>query len=114
MLQAAGPDAVGTFFVFLHLLKRHTERLSELLLGHSLQPFEEPNNFLFAAGRFKPQAAARAMWVSLLFTARADPQSPITFAVCVSPSPTPPRARGVTPEAWRSLCALRAHVVLSF
>src|SRR6266478_668636 len=36
MLQAAGPDAVGTFFVFLHLLKRHTERLSELLLGHSL------------------------------------------------------------------------------
>jgi hypothetical protein len=39
-------------------------------------PFEEPNNFLFAAGRFKPQAAARAMWVSLLFRARAAAQGP--------------------------------------
>jgi hypothetical protein len=38
-------------------------------------PFEEPINFLFGVGRFKPQAAARAMWLSLLFRARVAPQS---------------------------------------
>jgi hypothetical protein len=37
MLQATGPEAVGAFFVFLNLLKRHTEHLSELLLAHSLR-----------------------------------------------------------------------------
>jgi hypothetical protein len=35
-------------------------------------PFEEPNNFLVAAP-FKPQAAARAMWRSLLSLQRAPP-----------------------------------------
>jgi hypothetical protein len=38
-------------------------------------------------------------------------KSLMTFEVCVSPSPALPRARGVTSEAWRSLCALFAHVV---
>jgi hypothetical protein len=46
-----------------------------------------------------PQSACRAA------------ESLTAFAVCVSPSPTPPRARGVTLGVWRSLCALRAHVV---
>jgi hypothetical protein len=36
MLQATRPDAVGAFFVFLHLLKRKAKSVSQLLLGHSL------------------------------------------------------------------------------
>jgi hypothetical protein len=35
-LQATRPDAVGTFFVFLHLLKRKAQSVSELPLCHSL------------------------------------------------------------------------------
>ena len=35
MLQATCPDTVGTFFVFLHLLKREAKGLSELPLAHS-------------------------------------------------------------------------------
>src|SRR5690349_12748607 len=51
---------------------------------------------------------------------RAVGKSLETFAVSISPTRpaflpawglTLPRARGVTLEVWRSLCALRAHVV---
>jgi len=33
-LQAAGADAVRAFFIFLHLLERHAERVAEIRLGH--------------------------------------------------------------------------------
>src|SRR5882672_1933907 len=60
----------------------------------------------------KSAQLARRKRADLLFNCACRPaRSLMTFAVCVSPSPTLPRARGVTPEAWRSLCALRAHVV---
>jgi hypothetical protein len=36
MLEATRPDAVGAFFVFLHLLKRKAQSVCKLLLGHSL------------------------------------------------------------------------------
>jgi hypothetical protein len=33
-LQAACADAVGAFFVFLHLLERQSKRISDICLGH--------------------------------------------------------------------------------
>ena len=35
LLQPAGADAVGAFFVFLHLLEGQTERVAELFLAHA-------------------------------------------------------------------------------
>ena len=35
VLQAAGTDAIDSFFIFLHLLKRQAEGIPELLLTHS-------------------------------------------------------------------------------
>ena len=35
LLQAAGANAVGALFVFLHLLKRQPERVAQFLLAHA-------------------------------------------------------------------------------
>ncbi len=35
MLQAAGPDPIGAFLVFLHLLEREPERVAKLFLAHA-------------------------------------------------------------------------------
>jgi hypothetical protein len=46
VLQAAGPDAVGAFFVFLYLLKRQAQSVSEALLAHSLR--HTPHSYTIA------------------------------------------------------------------
>ena len=35
LLQPAGPDAVGAFLVFLHLLEGNAERIAQFRLAHS-------------------------------------------------------------------------------
>jgi hypothetical protein len=34
LLQPAGPDAVGAFLIFLHLLEGEAERVTQLFLAH--------------------------------------------------------------------------------
>jgi hypothetical protein len=52
VLQAARPDAVRSFLVFLHLLEREPEPVAELLLAHSEhQPAHpDPASHVFVNG----------------------------------------------------------------
>jgi len=43
LLQAAGADPVGAFFVFLNLLERKAERFAQLFLAHTQHDTAHPD-----------------------------------------------------------------------